>query len=484
MKKILPRLLVSALSLSFISACSIKGGVVAPDVEVADGWQYAALMTSASVEAPSESWWTAFQSDELNDLVRIALANNTDVAAAEARLRQADAQITVAGSSLWPAVSISADSARNGVLHQGQTSKNYRAGVAASYELDMWGGQRAQRASAHASGDAAIYAWDAARTTVVASVVNSWLEVLALRQRIRVAQENVVNAEKVLAIVEAKYRHGAGSALSLAQQQGQVASQRAGIEPLLQQQRETTAALALLIGQTVQGFAVTTVDLSEVVDLKVITDLPSAVLARRPDVQQAEAQLRAADANVVVARAAMFPNLSVTGALGFDSVRSASLFDGDPTYGLTASLSQALFQGGRLKAQSAVARARFDELAAGYVGVVLAALNEADLALARVHALEEQIRWQSEQLAHAQRAYDLVETRYNAGGEGLLTVLEVQRSLFSAQDQHLQLRLARLQAQVTLYRALGAVPEHAISGHPVSERSVSGRSVSGQDDEA
>lgn len=452
------RLLVLVLSLPLIVACSLKSGVSESDIAVPDGWQYATLMTSTSVQAPPDNWWTAFQSDELNHLVQVALMNNPDVAAAEARLRQAEEQITVSGSSLWPALSISADVARNGVVNQGQISKNYRAGVAASYELDLWGGRRAQRASAQASADAAMYARDTARTTVVAAVVNSWLQVLALRQRIRVAQENVVNAEKVLGIVKAKYRHGAGSALSLAQQEAQVASQRAGIEPLLQQQREIKAALALLIGQTAQGFSVDSADLSDVTDLNMMTDLPSAVLARRPDVQQAEAQLRAADGNVVVARAAMFPNLSITGALGFDDARSASLFNGDPSYGLTASLGQALFQGGRLKAQSAVARARFDELAAAYVGVVLAALNEADLALARVHALQEQIRWQSQQLAHAQRAYDLVETRYNAGGDSLLTVLEVQRSLFSAEDQSLQLRLARLQAQVTLYRALGAVP--------------------------
>lgn len=448
------RLCVLAL-VSSLSACALNPMVEMPQVKAVSGWDYA----DAVAGVPASDWWQAFGSAELDGLIDQALLENLDIAVAQARLRRAQAQLTIAGADLLPSASAAGQASRAGeVASSSATSSNYQLSVAASYEIDLWGGNRARRDSALARYAATDLAMDSARTSVVASVASTYFDVLSLRQRMAIARENIELAEEVLELTRARYRYGAISELEVLQQQTQLASQQAALPALAQQERQSRSALAVLLGQSPQDFELQSQSLEALVLPTAPSSLPAQVLARRPDVQQAEAQLSGAQADIVAARAALYPNLSISANLGQSADVAADLLSGPSLWSLAGKVSQALFQGGRLKAQTEAARASYDELAAGYVQTVLSALSETDLALSNVTTLAEQGRWQQQQTDFAEQAFELANTRYRAGSIDWLSVLDAQRSLFSSQSSVVSNRAAQLQAQVSLYRSLGAVP--------------------------
>lgn len=182
--------------------------------------------------------------------------------------------------------------------------------------------------------------------------------------------------------------------------------------------------------------------------------VPSELLSRRPDIARAEAQLAAAEADVKVARAAMLPKLTLTAQLG----SGANQFDDllrNPFYNLTAGLVAPIFNNGRLSAERDKAKARQEELLETYRGAIINGFADVEKALNSIRGLDRQRQWQSEELNQAQTAFDIAQSRYQAGAEDLLSVLETQRTLYAAQDQSVQLRLARMQASIALYKALG-----------------------------
>ncbi|MBN2992935.1 TolC family protein, partial [Pseudomonas cedrina subsp. fulgida] len=182
--------------------------------------------------------------------------------------------------------------------------------------------------------------------------------------------------------------------------------------------------------------------------------VPSQLLSRRPDIAKAEAQLAAAQADVTVARAAMLPAITLGATLGSDAYKIADVLR-SPYYTLTAGLVGPLFNNGRLSAERDKARARQDELLQTYRGAIINGFADVEKALSSMTRLDEQRQWQTEELQQAQRAFQIAESRYQAGAADLLTVLETQRTLYAAQDQNVQLRLSRLQASIALYKALG-----------------------------
>jgi outer membrane protein TolC len=182
--------------------------------------------------------------------------------------------------------------------------------------------------------------------------------------------------------------------------------------------------------------------------------VPSQLLSRRPDIARAEAELAAAQADVTVARAAMLPTLTLTAEIGSGADRASDILR-SPFYNLTAGLLAPVFNNGRLGAERDKAVARQQELLETYRGAIINGFADVEKALNSIRGLDEQRQWQGEELRQAQTAFDIAQSRYQAGAEDLLTVLETQRTLYAAQDLNVQLRLSRLQASVALYKALG-----------------------------
>jgi multidrug efflux system outer membrane protein len=286
-------------------------------------------------------------------------------------------------------------------------------------------------------------------------VANAYFQVLTLRVRLAIAQENLAIAERVFKVVQARYDNGAASALDLSRQRTTVLSQRASIEPLQVQERQTLSALALLLGRAPQGFNVQGMALNALVVPAVGAGLPSDLLLRRPDLASAEAQLRAADADVAAARAALLPSIQLSGSTGLASTALLSLANPAFSVGFTASIAQTLFDGGRLRNQVLLSESQRRVLVESYRQAIHVALKEVEDSLASIARDRNQTLAQQAIRDEAQRSLRLAELRYREGVDDLLTTLDAQRTLFSAQDSLAQQQLARLTSVVDLYKALG-----------------------------
>lgn len=402
---------------------------------------------------PTLDWWTTLNSPELPPLETVAREQNLDLLAAAARVVQAQAQTGIAGSALFPSINATGTAQRKGTDQKGvpggNTQNTFGVSAQASYEVDLWGLNRDQLHAAEQSELAARYAQQTVALTITSSVANTYFDVLALRQRITIAKQNVEAARRILTITEAKVTNGVSSNLELAQQRALVASEEASIPPLEEQEREARYALAILLGRAPEGFDVKSVNLDGIVTPVVQPGIPSSLLERRPDIAQAEAQLLAQHANVDAARAAFFPQISLSGSIG------AAFSPTSMVWSIGASLLQAVFDAGRLSAESDLEKARQTELLVDYRKAVFSAFSDVESSLGQVSSLAEQERLVNEQEVNAAEAYRIAELQYREGVTDLLNVLQTQQTLFSAQDQLVQIRLARLQAGVSLYRALG-----------------------------
>ncbi|MDM0035039.1 efflux transporter outer membrane subunit [Variovorax sp. J22P271] len=408
-----------------------------------------------AASADHQAWWHAFGSTELAALVAEAQAQNLDVAAAAARVRQAGALARGADASLWPSVSLAAGASREGRWRGDApvAGNAYAASLVARYEVDLWGGLGGLREGAHADWRASRFERDAVALTVTAGTVAAWLQTVGLRDRVAIAELNLADAERLLALVEARQRAGAAAPLELAQQRGIVAAQRRALQQLQREADDSRIVLATWLGRQ----APTAPAAGSLVALRVpdVDDgLPSDLLARRPDVARAEARLAAADADIAVARAAMLPSLSLSGGVGTGGGRWRDLFE-SPLYTLAAGLAAPIFDAGRLASGRDLAVARKEELLAGYRASIVAAFADAHAALQALASLEAQRATQAEQEKQARRALAIAESRYRAGAETSLTLLDAQRTLYAVLDGGAQLQLARLQASVGLFKALG-----------------------------
>ncbi|HEY0185053.1 MAG TPA: TolC family protein [Rhodopila sp.] len=281
-------------------------------------------------------------------------------------------------------------------------------------------------------------------------------QVLGAHDRLAIARDNLANAREVLRVVEARARDGAALTREVAQQQALTDTETAAIPPLAQAETEARTALALLLDRPPQAFAVRGTGLDGIAAPAVAPGLPAALLARRPDIAEAEAQLAAADANVAAARAAMLPRIDLSGLAGVQqAVVSGATGGSSFLYTLGAGVTRPIFDNGALAGQRDVAIGRREKLVARYRGAVNAAFADVEKTLQAIdHAAREATAQESE-VAQSRRAFALAQTEYRAGAADLLTVLDTQRSLYAAQDALAQTRLARLQAIVALFKALG-----------------------------
>lgn len=450
MKFLLRSVSVATLAMA-ASACS-----TAPPVALKDGDVPPAFTAPAAAEQtawPALDWWTTLNAEELPALETQAKDQNLDLIAATARVLQAQAQTGIAGSALFPNIDATGSAQRSGSdrpgVLGGNTHNTFGVSAQASYELDLWGVNRNSYRAAEQSELAARYAKQTVALTITADVANTYLDILALRQRITIANRNVDAAKRILAITEAKVTNGVSSNLELAQQRAQVAGEEAVIPALVEQEREARYALAVLLGRPPEGFDVKAANLDGIVAPAVQPGIPSSVLERRPDIAQAEAALLAQHANVDAARAAFLPQISLSGSIG------AAFNPTSMVWSIGASLLQAVFDAGRLSAESDLERARQTELLADYRKAVFSAFSDVETALGQVSSLADRERLTNEQEVNAAEAYRIAELQYREGVTDLLNVLQTQQTLFSAQDQLVQIRLARLQAGIGLYRALG-----------------------------
>ncbi|MDH1258069.1 MULTISPECIES: efflux transporter outer membrane subunit [Pseudomonas] len=455
------RLTFLAASL-LLAACSSPAPRLDSGVQPPSAWQSAD--TPGALQS-NRQWWTQFGSPELERLVEQARLGSYDLAAAVARVRQAEASATIAGAPLLPELKAGLNANRQKLIHgkgysqldvspESRSLDYYDAELSASYEVDFWGGKRAARDSAVLGVQASEFDRATVELTLLSGVANSYTQALALREQARIAELNLANAQNVLHLVQTRFDTGSATALELAQQKSLVAEQQRRLPLVQQQAREALISLASLLGQPVQALPLPTQSFAQLHWPDIASGVPSDLLSRRPDIASAEAKLAAAQADVTVARAAMLPKITLTASLGSGADLAADLLR-TTFYNLSSGLTAPIFNNGRLSAERDKAKARQDELLETYRGAIINGFADVEKALSSIRGLDEQRQWQSEELNQAQTAFDIAQSRYQAGAEDLLTVLQTQRTLYAAQDLNVQLRLSRLQASIALYKALG-----------------------------
>ncbi len=452
------------ITVILLAGCATTSAPPQPEVDVPAVWREAPKPSQATV--PLE-WWQAFDSAELTALIAASIEGSPDLAAAAERVKQAEAQVRVAGASLFPTLDLGVTSVRRDTHPDSGPAINVdttNGVLSASYEFDLWGKLSSGKRSAESSLAASRYDLETARLTLVSGVATAYFDLLSLRDQLALARSNVATAERVLAVVESRVRNGAATPLDLARQRATTASQRATIPPLELQERQTLSALAILVGRTPSDFNVKGRSVVGLAIPEVQPGPPADLLVRRPDVAAAEAQLLAANANLAVARAALLPQVTISGSVG---LASGALFAfGNPATIITgaAALAQPIFDAGRRNAEVDGAAARERELVEAYRRAILAAFADVENALVATSRNAQRESLQIEVQGEAREALRLAEVRYRAGAEDLLVVLDAQRTLFQAQDSVAQARLARLQSSVSMYRALGGgwkLPEDA-----------------------
>ena len=451
------RLRLTLATSAILAGCSLGPAYKRPDAAQPSAWRESS--DSQAAYWPSVDWWRGFGSPELDGYMAQARGANNDIAAAVARVRQADALATVAGAALLPAVGASATAFTERTQAAGVAYSNFHQispQVTASYMIDFWGKNRAAQTAAIATATASRRDQATVELTVMTSVALAYFQSLELRERVAVAEGNLASAEATLKGLRLQLAAGIATALDVAQQETTVSTLSAAIPPLRQQLRQSIDALAILIGQPPESVDTAAATLADLSVPAVRPGLPSELLARRPDVAEAEAQLVAANANIVVARASFFPNIELTASGGYASSSLAKLFNSSSgVYAVGASLTQPIFEGGALTAQLEFARARQEELVADYRKTVLTALANVEDALVAVQQSTEQLNRQATAVAKARRAHQIAQAQLHSGVVSILTVLNTETALYSAQDALVQARFAQMQALVSLFGALG-----------------------------
>jgi outer membrane protein, multidrug efflux system len=444
------------------AGCILTQDLPDPALDIPDGYKAARLVDPDA--PPTLDWWRGFRSPELTTLMEESQKVNLDIAAAVARFVQADAQARMAGAALLPTAGVggsqtysrTSGSSASGLSNGGREVVNYSASLNASYQLDFWGQNRDAAQAAEETAIANRFDRDVVALTTLTTVANAYFQVLAAQDRLRTAAQNIASATRILDAIQQRRKAGTGTDLDVAQQEAVLANQKALVPPLRQTLALNVNALATLVSRPPESVRVTGGSMNQISSPRVTPGLPSELLTQRPDIRRQEAQLASATANVGSARAQFFPSIQLTGQGGYQSSSLVSLFQPHATFfNVVGSLTQPIFDGGKILGNFEFTKARQDELLQIYRKTVVSAFADVDNALVSIKQTTEKLRLQRQVLAASRRAFQLSEQQLRAGTADIVTVLNTQLTLFQAEDSLWQAELAKLLAIVSLYQALG-----------------------------
>ncbi|MEY3746911.1 MAG: hypothetical protein RL194_370 [Pseudomonadota bacterium] len=409
-------------------------------------------------------WWTHYQDAVLNELVAKALENNTDIKQAVARIEEADAFMREVGSALLPRIDLDAAGSRSRITELGPNPQfvgsspireNYNIRLGTSFELDFWGKLRRAKESARAQALSSRYARDTVALSLAGLVTSNYLQLRSLDSQIAVSEDSLRTRNESLELTRRRLEGGVSSALDVHQAEVASSALAAHIVELKRQRAISQHQLALLTGELDLKLAAGDIKQLPLPPLPP-AGLPSALLESRPDVRQAEEDLIALNANIGVAKAAMFPTISLTAAYGGESAElgdvlksAARIWSG----GL--SLNLPIFDGGRLSSRLDQATAQQKQALAGYEGAVRSAFQEVNDALVNVRQNAEREALLDSSQTSARKALEISNNRYQSGYSAYIDVLDSQRVYNDAALAYIQSRQARLLASVELFKALG-----------------------------
>ena len=454
------KLISIAVAALLLSGCqSIWPDYQRPKVAVPLAYDQQANQESSQL---SNTWWTLYQDQVLNDLVAKAVQNNSDIKLAVARIEEADAVLREVGAALFPQIDLNSAASRTRATTTGATpvfannpSSNFNAQLRTSFELDFWGKLSRTKEAARAQALSTRYAKDTVALSLAGLVASNYLLLRSLDSQLLVTQVSLRSREESLALTQRRLEGGVVSALDV--QQAEVARENlsAQLSDLNRLRALSLHQLSVLTGDMELNIASADIKSLPIPPMPP-AGLPSALLESRPDVRQAEEQMVAANANIAVAKAALYPSISLTAGFGGESMQLGDVLkSASRIWSGGLSLNLPIFDAGKLNARVDQASARQKQVLASYEGVIQNAFREVNDALVSLRLqTEREAALDKAQLA-AQKALQISENRYQSGYSAYLEVLDAQRVYNDAALTFIQSRQARLVATVSLFKALG-----------------------------
>jgi outer membrane protein, multidrug efflux system len=450
-----------AAALAVLTACATMAPPPLEETDVPAGW-LGPVYDEAAVW-PNTDWWNNFDDAELSAFIEEVKANNLDLANNRRNLETAQLTLREAGLARWPTPQVSIEDGTSfastrvdgATVSSGNIPEDTQ--LVASFSF---GGILTKPATY--ARDLTDYESRLAQAADVAmntlgTATSTFFQLLLIRDRIVAARQNLENAEVIGRIAQARLDAGVSIAIDTLQQQIQIEQQRNALQSLIQSDLAARASLAVLVGRHVQGFDIDGQTLQNVEVPRVQPGLPSELLTRRPDLYQAEMNLRGDAITVTIVRRSLFPQISLTGSA---SASSASLSDivsspARSTIGISASLVQLLLDNGARRRDIEAAKISLESGLATYRRAVLGAFNEVEIALSSIQLLEAQAEVAASSLGAAEEAFRIAQARYEEGVADYQTVLQSQNTLFSTRNAFLDNKLQRLNAILNFYQALG-----------------------------
>lgn len=457
------KLLHLAVAVSLLPGCMLVGpDYKRPEPKVPAQYAQADIESAQAPIPVTKTWWEFYQDPVLNDLVSKALQNNTDIKIAVARVEEADAFLREVGAALFPQINLDSSAARSRVTElgafpafNGPYRENYNIRLGTSFELDFWGKLRRAKEAARAQALGTVFAKDTVELSLSGLVASNYLLLRSLEAQLAISKNSLNTREESLALTKRRLEGGVASALDVHQAEVARSNLVAQIADLTRQRAIVEHQLAVLTG--VLDLKIAEGDIKSVPTPPVPpAGLPSTLLEARPDVRQAEQSMIAANARIGVAKAALFPTISLTANYGGESADLSNVLKSAAriwTGGLALNLP--IFDSGRLSARVDQASAQQKQALASYEGAIQTAFKEVNDALVTVRqSAERENALQSSEQA-AMKAMEIAQNRYKSGYSAYIDVLDSQRVYNEAALAFIQSRQARLVATVDLFKALG-----------------------------
>jgi NodT family efflux transporter outer membrane factor (OMF) lipoprotein len=474
------KMALGVLAAALLAACAVGPDFRTPEAPVVAGYLPQPLpveiagvagaddMTQRFVSGRdiAREWWTLFQSEPLDRLIRQALADSPTMAAARARLREAEENLRARGGSVYfPSVdgevSVVRRRTTGAAFAQPELAANtftlYNASVAVSYTFDLFGGNRRELEALRATVDQQRFLLEGAHVALAANIVTTVVQEAAQREQIRVTREIIALLEKQQNVVNRQFDVGVAAQPDVLAQRAQVALVRSTLPALENGLAQTRHLLAVLVGKFPAEGGLPTFLLDDLhLPVELPISLPSELVRQRPDVRAAEEVLHAACANVGVATANMLPKITLSGSLGTSAVNTADLLSsGASLWGLSAGLLQPLFHGGELSARRRGAIAAHDQALAQYRETVLQSFRNVADTLQALDSDGQTLRSRSEAESAASDLLQIAQRKYQLGAVDYLTLLDAERQYQEARLSLVAARAARFADTAALFQALG-----------------------------
>jgi multidrug efflux system outer membrane protein len=453
-------LLASTLCLA-LSACLVGPDYERPEVPIADDWHVDLDYKSDDpASLADQAWIDLFRDEQLRSVIQQTLAGNKQLLIAIERIEEVRALYRIDRAALYPTVDLELNSEREEesklTEDNAQTVDEIFFGPTVNWELDLWGKNRRSSRAAYARYLSSEYGAQAVRLSLIAETCRAYFELAGINARLDINYGTVDSRDHSLVIAQKRFKGGLTSKLEVKQAEVELASSRASVPKVEQSQLVAENQLAVLMGLPPQHFTMSSTLEGQYIPEKVTAGIPSTLLQRRPDIMQAERELIAASEAIGVATARLFPNITLTGGVGYKSADFSDLLDSDGEFWIVRlDIAMPLFNAGARRAQLSAAESRFNQARLAYEQVVIESLREVSDALNKFYKSGEALQAELALQLATTEYLDLATKRYRNGVLAYLDVLDAQRQLFDAQIAVSVARQAQLFALVDLYKALG-----------------------------